>query len=953
MKKLLAGVSLCLMVLLFGFSFAGAAETPGEETIRVGYFQFSGYHMQDADGRRSGYGYEFLQRIGNYMDCTFEYVGYEDSYSHALDMLEQGEVDLVTSVSRTPEREERFLFSDRSIGTNSTLFTVKAGNESVVAGDYATYDGLTIGMLDGNSKNSNFESFAEEHDFTFQPVYFETEQELTAALQDGSVDGIITGSLRATRGEWQIESFAASEFYVCTGKEDRELMDRINAAITQLDLDDPDWRSVLHKKYYALDDGGLVMLSPEERTYFDALLNEGTVLKILVNPDRQPYSYFEDGQPRGILVDVFERIAEKLKVPYEFLETRDRGEYYQLRVDGAADVVLDFASDYYLAESEGYKITDPYVNTGFTRLVRKGYSGEIHKVATVSNSDVLSRFVEDRYGKESVIYCESVDACVQAVLKGDADATVLYTYAAEKALQDDIRNQLNFVIMGDESFSYAIGVNVRDGYLLRSILNKGLSSIGEDEIAALILKANEYQEPDVRKTLISFLYDNPIYAILGVLFLSLFVLILLLSLARLKSQKELRRKIADVSAKYEQQKLELNEALSAANAASQAKSLFLFNMSHDIRTPMNAIIGFADIAQKHLQEPEVVENAVTKIRTSSEILLNLINDVLDLARIESGKTTLDLTPTDLAADMENVRMLFEEDMEKAGIAFTMEQDLSDTHVLCDSLRINQILINLLGNARKFTHSGGKVICRVKQLEEAKDGTAPYEITVEDNGIGMSEEFQKRVFDRFERERTSTVSGIQGSGLGLAIVKRVVDMMGGTIEVASTLGKGTTFTINFRLQVLDQEKVEKPQTDTREEILFEGRRILLVEDNELNREIAREILKEEGFEVEEAEDGTVAVEKVSHSEPGYYDLVLMDIQMPVMDGYTATREIRNLKDPRLSQIPIIAMTANAFDEDRKQALKMGMNGHLSKPIDVDSLLKVLRTVLHGEKKEQER
>ncbi len=947
-KKLVYCAAVSLLFLLLGVCprQASAAEGPARH-VRVGFFRFSGYHIQDGDGRRSGYGYDFLQRIGNYMNCVYEYTGYDRSYSDTLEMLERGEVDVVTSVSKTEERMEKFLFSDKPIGTNSTMFTVKAGNTSVTAGDYATYDGLDIGMLDGNSKNQNFERFAGENGFTYRPVFYETEEELTAALQDGAVDGIVSGSLRASSNEWVMESFDAADFYICTRKDDRELMRQINAAIDQLDLDSPDWRTALHREYYSLDGSGLVMLSAEERAYLQRLAENHTTLKVLVNPDRVPYSYFEDGEAKGIFPAVFRDIAGKLDLPYEFVETGSRSEYYEVRTSGQTDVVLDFMSDFYLAESEGYKITDPYTSTGFTRLMRKNDRSEgdrPQKVAVVSNSDILNCYVKTAYPPENIVYCGSTDECVRAVLDREADATVLHTYTAETVLQEDIRNRLSFNILGVSSLSYAIGVNAEAGPVLRSILNKAVSGIGEETISAFVMQETENRALRGSQRLIAFFYDNPVYGAEAVLSAMLFGFVIFLLLLRSHNQKKLQLKIADVSGKYEDQKYELREALAAAEEASQAKSVFLFNMSHDIRTPMNAIIGFADIAEKHLEEPEVVGNAVRKIKTSSNILLKLINDVLDLARIESGKTKLDLQPLDLLEEQKSIQLLFGEDMRRAGIKFMVEQDVRNPYVLCDSLRLNQISINLLSNARKFTQRGGKVVYRLVQQGEPRDGYAVYRMIVKDNGIGMSREFQKRVFERFEREQTSTVSGIQGTGLGLSIVKRIVEMMNGDIAVESETGAGTEFTVTLRLQVTDEDAVRPKYGPEDGRAGFAGRRILLVEDNELNREIATELLSEEGFAVEEAEDGTVAVKMVAEAPPGYYDVVLMDIQMPVMDGYTATQEIRRLDDPARARVPIVAMTANAFEEDRKKAFEAGMDGHVAKPIDIGRLLDTLEEIL---------
>ena len=527
------------------------------------------------------------------------------------------------------------------------------------------------------------------------------------------------------------------------------------------------------------------------------------------------------------------------------------------------------------------------------------------------------------------------------------------------------------------------------------------------------------------------------------------------------------------------QKLDLQDALAAAQHANRAKTTFLNNMSHDIRTPMNAIIGFTSLAAAHIENTEQVQDYLSKITTSSNHLLSLINDVLDMSRIESGKVKIEEQETSLPEIMHDLKTIVQADITSKRLEFYIDtDDVVNEHVLCDKLRLNQVLLNLLSNAMKFTKPGGVVGVRILQKGNAPEGFAAYEFQVKDTGIGMSKEFQEHVFEPFERERTSTVSGIQGTGLGMAITRNIVDMMGGTISVASEVGKGSTFTValefrtcsgpvrqevipqlkELRALVVDddfntcssvtkmlatigmrpdwttsgkeavlrtrlaveqddeyaayiidwlmpdmngievvrrirgiigdgkpiiiltaydwsdieeearnagvtafcskpiflselREILEAPfvtadvkATALKEEISFEGKTIFLVEDNELNQEIAVEILEEAGFVIDVADDGAVAVEKLKEAEPGQYDLVLMDIQMPIMDGYEATRQIRKFEDQELANIPIIAMTANAFEEDKKAALDAGMNGHIAKPIDIPKLMELLGEIL---------
>lgn len=393
----------------------------------------------------------------------------------------------------------------------------------------------------------------------------------------------------------------------------------------------------------------------------------------------------------------------------------------------------------------------------------------------------------------------------------------------------------------------------------------------------------------------------------------------------------------------------LEEALMQANKASKAKSVFLSNMSHDIRTPMNAIVGFTSLAISYIDQKKQVEEYLGKIMTSGNHLLNLINDVLDMSRIESGKVHLEEKPCSLSELVYGLRNILQADVRAKQLEFHIDMvDISNEEICCDRLRLNQVLLNLLGNSVKYTEPGGAVSMQVTEKSGAPQGYAAYEFCIRDTGIGMSEEFVKHIFEPFEREENSTISGIQGTGLGMAITKNIVDMMNGSIEVKSRQGEGSEFKVSFIFRICSefmqqQKESKKKETEAKEPRVHAGR-ILLAEDVELNQEIAVTILEDAGFETEVAENGKIAVEKLQKSEPGYYQVILMDIQMPVMDGYEATKEIRQLKEKELASIPIIAMSANAFEEDRQQALKSGMNGHIAKPIDVKKLFETLDEIL---------
>ena len=390
-----------------------------------------------------------------------------------------------------------------------------------------------------------------------------------------------------------------------------------------------------------------------------------------------------------------------------------------------------------------------------------------------------------------------------------------------------------------------------------------------------------------------------------------------------------------------QENEQLEAKLFAAEEASKAKTFFLSNMSHDIRTPLNAIIGYTTLANRDGVSYEEKGGYITKIEMASRQLLEIVNDVLDMSRIESGKLSLEPTCVDLENCVLEACDLVRTQLEAKKIELFESINISHKWILCDKVMLDRALMNLLCNAGKFTEENGSVSLQLNELN-ADDKTGSYEIRIKDTGIGMSEEFAQRLFDPFERERTSTVSRIQGTGLGLAITKRIVDMMGGNITVKTEKGKGTEFVITVSFPLVEPE--DEICLNEGEEISFEGKRALLVEDNMINMEIAQMLLEQSGFLIETAENGKIALEMTAASEPGYYDVILMDIQMPVMDGYMAAQAIRDLPDPGLAGIPIIAMTANAFQEDIKKAGEVGMNGHIAKPLDVSGMKATLQQVL---------
>ena len=402
------------------------------------------------------------------------------------------------------------------------------------------------------------------------------------------------------------------------------------------------------------------------------------------------------------------------------------------------------------------------------------------------------------------------------------------------------------------------------------------------------------------------------------------------------------RNVDDLIKKERSQEMELQKAYVAAEAASKAKTDFLFNMSHDIRTPMNAIIGFTTLLEKHLDDKDAMKNYIAKIKTSNEFLLSLINNVLEMARIESGKEHLDESHENVHEFLQSVFILFDSQMQQKDVKFIKSIQVEHPDVIFDQTKMREILLNLLSNALKYTPSGGTVTISITELPQDSPEYATYRTVIQDTGIGMSEEFLPHIFEDFSREHSSTESKVSGTGLGTAIVKKLIDLMKGTITIESELGEGTKITFTMRHKIVEPKKTKQIRKHKKQYPVqdFSGKRILLAEDNELNAEIAIAILEEAGFQIECAEDGIICIDMMEKASSDYYDLILMDIQMPNMNGYKATQIIRRLPDKKKATIPIVAMTANAFEEDKKNAFKAGMNGHIAKPIHVEELFDLL-------------
>ena len=917
---------------------AGAAYDAGQrETIRVGFFAMDGYHMMDSEGNRSGYGYDFLQLVERYLDVDFEYVGHDKSWDEMQDMLENGEIDLLTSARKTEEREEKFDFS-RPIGTNSAILTVRSDNSAIVIHAYESYEGMRVALLNGNSRNKDFAAFAKEHGFAYVPVYYDMIDEMTQALQTGEVDAVVTSSLRQTQNERIIEKFNSSEFYAIVKKGNTKLLSQINYAIDQMNATEGDWQTDLHNSFYENYNNRNLSYTQEEQAIIQEYSDPEKPLIVLCDPTRYPYSYVENGEVKGILPDYFRSLADYAGITYTFESCDSREEYLEHRGNGTADLCLDLRLNAQGdTEIPNSSVTAPYLTLRMAVVTRSDFKGSIQTVATVDQSAVF----EDSYAKDAQkLVCDTREEAMKAVMNGKADAAYVYYYTAQAFVNREKSGVLTYTLLEETTYNYHIAVSGHANHALAGILTKAIYAMPNSLIEDISEQYTSYQAKDM--TFLMLLQMHPVVSI-GVGVLLAVILIALLS-GRIHAQKKMVR--------LAKQKAEEMTALAEkAEAANRAKSLFLSNMSHDIRTPLNGIVGLLKIDEDHFENAEMIRRNHEKMRISADHLLSLINDVLQVSKLEDGAIELAREPISLVDLTRDIVTIVIDRATEAGIEWDYEKgkdEIPYPYIYGSPLHLRQIFLNIYGNCTKYTRPGGKITTIVDSLGD-KDGVCTYRWTISDTGIGMSEEFLQRIFEPFAQEKNDARSVYHGTGLGMTIVKRLIEQMNGTIEITSQVGVGSTFviTIPFEIAPPPEESLPQAPTEEDEDGNIQGLRLLLAEDNELNAEIAETLLTDQGAKVTIVRDGQKAVNLFRSTAPGTFDAILMDIMMPEMDGLTATQTIRALDRPDAKTIPIIAMTANAFEEDAKKCLAAGMNAHLAKPLRIDIVSRTIVRYCRGQ------
>ncbi len=1036
------------------------------KTVRVGWYEDS-YHITDKNGDRSGYGYEYEQAVAAYTGLDYEYV--TGDWPELVEMLQNGEIDLMSALSYTDERAETMLFSDQPMGEERYYLYADLGNADISASDLSTLNGKSIAMFESSVQTTQFCEWEEKYDVHTNHVFVDSIDEAKELLSAHEIQGVISTetSIWVDAGMSAIVITGGSEIYYGINKKRSDLKEELDSAMRSMENDKPFYSDELYKQYISTQ--STAVLSAEEKEW---LKQHGEIRIGYLNHD-PGFSTIDSktGQLAGVINDYVdyakECLGQTLKFKLVGFDTQE--EQIEALQEDKIDTIFHISQNPYYAERNGLSLSNTVLSISLAAVTAQNAFDENaeNTVAVIKGDEKFKWYISYNYPDWKIVEYNSDKEATKAVQNGQADCLITRSAQAMTYMNDKKLHSVFLTKAANTSFAVEKGNTV-----LMSVLNKTLKSMQTSKLTGAV---SMYEDSLKKVTLADFIKDNFLVVTTVSIVLFAFILSVILVLLRKARQEAVRSK--KLNRQLQASQHDLKSALLQAESANSAKTAFLNNMSHDIRTPMNAIIGFTSLAASHIDSKDAVKEYLRKIQTSSEHLLSLINDVLDMSRIESGKVKIDEKPLHLPDLLHDIRTIMRPSINSKQLDFLIDTvDVVDEDIIADKLRLTQILLNILSNAVKYNKNGGTVSLRVRQEKKAPKGCATYHFIIRDTGIGISKEFQKHIFENFSREETATVSVIQGTGLGLAITKKIVEMMGGTIALESEEGIGSEFDVCLTFKLDGERKVyevvdsllglrvlvadddtdtcisiakmlseigmrsewtvsgkeavvraklateigdefyayiidwlmpdmngietvrrirrvignnspiiiltaydwsdveeeakeagvtafcEKPlfmselrdiltkpmqvEAESSEPDMeyFKGKKLLLVEDNELNQEIACEILKEAGFVVEVVDDGSVAVEKMKTSKPGQYDMILMDVQMPIMNGYEATRQIRAMKSDYCRQIPIVAMTANAFEDDRALAAKAGMSGYLTKPIKIDEMLKTIGSML---------
>ena len=905
-------------------ALAAAEETP--TVLKVPFPQVAGITETAEDGTRHGLVVDYLDEIAKYTGWEYEYIDVDGD--HMVNAFMDGEYDLMGGTYYSPGFEEYFAYPNYNIGYSRSVLMARKNDESVNSYDLRSLNGKTIGVYERALENiRRLKEYLNMHNLDCEIRTYSYEQlgpdgKLYPYLENGEVDLLLGNGFEDPPDFRIVTSFESQPYYIVTTLGNQEILDGLNMAMEKIMDSNPNFSAERYAANFQNRGDIDIRLNQAEKKYVQ---DRGPVT-VAVPESYHPLFCLNTPESlhNGIVPDVLNEISEFTGLTFTYVYADTYGDALRMVQEGEAEMLCFYTGTEAESVRQGLTLTSPYVNMN-NIVVR-------NKASTYPDDDLVCAAVEGQpipieiEAAEVRIYPAVTDA-LMAVNRGEADFACGLASRIEWDIQHYHFSNLVPVTLVDDRSSISFALQRPADTELLVILNKAINSLSTQERTA-ILDQNLISIGSNRLSLMRLIYANPVAF---VVVLALFLLVLAAAVLWVYRSR-MRAAV-------------MQSHLEKAEAKNRAKGEFLSRMSHELRTPMNAVVGLTDLISMMEGVPDNVRENLIKLRASSNYMLDLINDILDMSRIDSGKLSLDSEPFSLERMLDDIHTMMGSEAQRQGITFTLEKEIAHSSLTGDATRLRQVLTNLLSNAFKFTPAGGSVLLQVME-EDGSNGAAAFTFRVKDTGAGITPEDQKRIFESFEQVGANH-SKSQGTGLGLAISSNIVQKMGGELRVRSQPGQGSEFFFTVTLPLGNPQEIHVDVQDEQpEEMLLSGVNILLAEDNDLNAEIAAQLLEIQGAAVSRSVNGRQVLERFSESLPGEFQVILMDIQMPEMDGLDAARSIRGLSRPDALSIPIVAMTANTFQEDVDTAMDAGMNGFVPKPLDVNYLYQLLRKLLQN-------